>query len=274
MLRALETLGVFAQVSPGVFANTKASEFLRKDVPGSQWAGVMSLASIGGGQFDAWSGLLDAIQTGQVAFDRVHRCNVWEFRRKNPQQGAIFDEAMRSFTAAVAPTITAAYDWSRFRVIADIGGGIGTQLADILNAHPSCKGVLFDQPAVVARAIPHERIERASGSFFERVPAGADAYTLRWVIHDWGDAESLAILKNVRSAAKPESRVILIERLLLDAPEYAFNKWADLVMLVITGGQERTGTEYRQLLEKAGLDVEKIVPTAGPFSLVISRPRA
>jgi hypothetical protein len=180
---------------------------------------------------------------------------------------------MRAYTQGVTPTVTAAYDWSRFRVIADIGGGIGTQLVDILNAHPSCKGILFEQPDVIARAIPHDRVECVSGSFLERVPAGADAYLLRQVIHDWADPEAVAIVKNVRAAASAESRVILIEQIIQETPQYALNKWMDLLMLVIVGGQERTAAEYRKLLDAAGLEVEKIVATAGPFSLIVSRPR-
>jgi hypothetical protein len=271
LMRALESIGLFTQVSPRVFANTRATELLRKDVPGSRWAGVM-LMSARGGEIEAWLGLMGSVQTGHIAVDQTFGYNWWEFLKRNPRQAAIFDEAMRAYTEEVTPTITAALDWSRFSVIVDVGGGIGTQLVDILNAHPSCRGILFDQPDVVARAIPHERMERVGGSFFERVPAGADAYLLRQVIHDWADTESTAILKTVRGMANPESRVILIEQIIEEGSGYAMNKWMDLLMLVLVGGQERTVTEYRQLLEMAGFEAERIIPTAGPFSLVVGRP--
>lgn len=144
---------------------------------------------------------------------------------------------------------------------------------DILNAFPSCKGILFDQPDVIAQAAADDRIERVAGNFFERVPAGADAYIMRWVIHDWADPEAVAILKTVRAAVKPDSRVILIEFTLPETSEYAYGKTADLTMLALTGGQERTVTEYRQLLDKVGFEVEQVIPTPAQTSLIISRPR-
>jgi hypothetical protein len=270
VLRALETIGVFKQVSPRLCGNTEVSEFLRKDIRGSVWT-TIRLGSVGGGSFEAWTGLLGAIQTGQIAFEQIHGYSRWEFLQRNPKQAEIFNEAMRSLSAARTPAVTAASDWSRFPVIADIGGGIGTQLVDILNAHSRCKGILFDQPEVIAQAIPHDRIERVSGSFFERLPSGADAYILRSVIHDWADAEAVEILKTVCAAAKPESRVILIELIIDDAPENARTKWQDLLMMVTAGGQEREAAEYQRLLETAGLELEQIVPTPPGLNLIISR---
>ena len=272
LLRALESIGIFKQVSPRVFANTEMSECLRKDISGSQWA-LIQLNSPGGGSFEAWAGLLSAIQTGQTAFNQVNGCSRFEFLRRNPEKAEIFNRAMRSLSTTVTPLLTAAYEWNRFPLIADIGGGIGTQLVDILNAHPHCKGILFDQPQVIAQAIRHDRIENISGNFFERVPSEADAYVLRLVIHDWDDAEAVRILKTVRAAAKPESRVIVIELIIDDAPGNAFSKWSDLLMMVTVGGQERTAVEYRQLLEEADLEVEQIVPTPAGLKLIVGRPR-
>lgn len=258
LLRALESVGVFKQVSPRVFANTSMSQCLRRKVTGSLWAFVRSRLSVGGGGFEAWTGLLSSVQTGRTAFDQLYGYSQWEFLRRNSASADLFNEAMRSATSVETPAVTTAYDWSRFPVIVDIGGGIGTQLVDILNAHPSCKGVLFDQPDVLARAIPHERMERVGGSFFERVPTGADAYILRLVIHDWGDEEAIAILRTVRTSVKAGSRVILIEQIIPDTPEYAVSKWADLHMMLVVGGKERSVSEYRQLLEKVGLELEQI----------------
>jgi len=271
LLRALETIGVFKQVSPRVFANTPESERLRKGTPGSLWARVRALFACG--FYQAWMGFPDSIRTGRNAFEQVHGCSSWEFNRRDPERAAIFDQFMQSYQAMVTPPVTAAYDWARFPVIADVGGGKGAQLVDILRAHPSCRGILLDQPHVVASATPHDRIERVGGSFFDRVPSGADAYILRSVIHDWGDAESVAILKTVHVAMRPESRAILIEQIIPEGPGYAFTKWVDLAVMTIAGGQERTAAEYRHLLEEAGFEVEQIVPTSGPLNLIISHPR-
>jgi hypothetical protein len=273
LMRALESIGVFKQDSPGVFANTPASECLRKNVPGSQWASVRTILSVGYGAYDAWSGLLGSIQTGRAAFDQVLGESAWEWYPRNPQAFKAFNEAMRSFSAAITPAVTAAYDWSRFPVIADIGGGIGTQLTDILNAHPACRGILLDQPEVLAGAMPHERIEAREGDFFKGLPQDADAYTLRWIIHDWADPEAIAILKNVRQAMKPSSVLVLIEAVLPEPPRPTFGMWMDPHMLVMHGGRERTAHEYRELYARSGFELEQMVPTASPVSLIIGRRR-
>ena len=189
LLRALETLGIFQQISPGIFANTPASDCLRRDAPGSQWAFTHLLAP-GFGVWDGYTEMLDTLRTGKTALFERWGYDIWEHFRRYPERAAIFNEAMRSLTASMTPAVTAAYDWSRFRVIADIGGGIGTQLIDVLETHRGCRGVLFDQPEVVAAAIPHDRVEPVAGSFFERIPVEADAYLLRSVIHDWDDVQT------------------------------------------------------------------------------------
>ena len=111
----------------------------------------------------------------------------------------------------MTPAVTASYDWSKFPVIADIGGGIGAQLSSILDAHPSCRGILFDQPHVVAESPVHDRMERVGGDFFREIPVQADAYLMRWIIHDWADDKAIAILENVRRAAPPGARLVLVE---------------------------------------------------------------
>lgn len=126
----------------------------------------------------------------------------------------------------------------------------------------------------MAQAIPHERAERIGGNFFQTVPAGADAYILRAILHDWADAESVAILKIVRAAAKPESRVIVMERVIQETPAYAPQKWMDLTMLTVLGGQERTLPEYRRLFEDAGIEMEQTIPVpAAQATLIVGRPR-
>jgi O-methyltransferase domain/Dimerisation domain len=274
LLRALESVGLFRQVSRHVFTNTPISNLLRKEVPGSVLAMIRNNCCVGDGSYEGWGGLLGSVRTGRTAFDQIYGHDYWEFLRRNPRQAATFNEMMRGVTAQVTPAATAAYDWSRFPVIADIGGGIGSQLVDILAAHPSCRGILYDQPDVVAAGIPHDRIECIGGSFFEKVPAGADAYLLRMVIHDWPQKEAVAILKNVRQAMKPAAHLVLIENVIPETSDYAYGKWLDLHMMVIAGGSERTAEEYRELFAQAGFTLEQIVPTAAPHSLIFGRPGA
>ncbi|MDX6457330.1 MAG: hypothetical protein QOJ51_223 [Acidobacteriaceae bacterium] len=273
LLGALETLGVFSQVSPFVFANTPASECLRRNVPNTQWAWVRAQLSVGGGVYEGWSGLGGSIKTGDTAFDQVLGCGFWEYYRRNPEAGAIFNEAMRLIGKHNSPEIARAYDWSRFPVIADIGGGTGSLLVDILDAYPSCRAILYDQPKVVQETISHVRLEPVGGDFFQSVPPGADAYILRWIIHDWSEAEAGTILGKIREAMKPGARLLLLEELIPETPEFVPGKWIDLLMLAITGGRERTEKEYRELLSAAHFELEEVVPTAGPLSILIAKAR-
>jgi len=271
LLRALETVGVFSQVSPCVFANTPSSDCLRRNVPNTHWAWVRAQLSVGGGVYEGWSGLGGTIQTGATAFDQVLGCSFWEFYHRNPDAGAIFNEAMRLIGKHNSPEVAKSYDWGRFPVIADIGGGIGSLLVEILEAYPACRGILFDQPNVVQQAISHEHLEPIGGDFFQSVPGGADAYILRWIIHDWSDADAVALLGKVREAMKPGARLVLLEELIPETSEPVPGKWIDLLMLAITGGRERTEREYNELLSAAGFELDEVVRMSGPFSILTAK---
>src|SRR5262249_53726241 len=172
------------------------------------------------------------------------------------------------------PAVTAALDWSQFPVIADIGGGIGTQLASILDAAPSSKGILFDQPHVTANSVSHPRMKAVGGDFFASVPTDADAYVMRWILHDWSDAKAVTILQSLRRSSKPTARLILVEFVVPEEAGFDFSKWADLHMMVLVGGRERTETEYRSLLTASGFDLCEVVATATPVKLLVARPRS
>ena len=273
LLRALESVGIFSQISPMVFANTPQSECLRKDVPHSLSSFVRAELSVGGGMYEAWAGLGRSICTGEKAFDVIYGHDFWEFCRRNPTAGEIFNQAMGEVRNGTSPAVTNSYDWSRFAVIADIGGGLGVQLNNILNAFPSCRGILFDQPRVLEQAIPHERVERISGDFFQQVPIGADVYILNGIIHDWNDSEASIILRKVRRAMKPGARLAVLDDIIPETPQFSFGKWLDLLMLAVPGGRERTEEEFRKLLSSAGFDLEDVITTPAPVSILIARSR-
>jgi O-methyltransferase domain len=271
LMRALESIGVFKQVSPRVFENTATSDCLRKDVAGSQWAFLQILAP----EWGLWEGygqMLPTLRTGRTSLFETWGHDIWEHYRRHPAQSTVFNEAMRSMTAPMTPAVTAAYDWSRFPVIADVGGGIGTQLVDILNAHPGCRGIVFDQPDVVSTAIQHDRVERVGGNFFENIAVEADAYIFRNIIHDWNDESALSILKTLRKITKPTARVMLVEWLIPDTSDFHLGKWADITMMTGVGGRERTRADFEKLFSEAGFALEEIVPTASMFSIVVGRP--
>jgi O-methyltransferase domain len=176
--------------------------------------------------------------------------------------------------AVITPAVSTAYDWSRFARIADIGGGIGTQLVAILDARRSCHGILFDQPSAIQQAPEHDRMVRMGGDFFQSVPGDADACTLRWIIHDWADSPAIAILANIRKAMKPTARLMVIEEIVPEPPRPTMGMWLDPHMLVMHNGRERTRSEYASLYERAGFELEDVVPTVSPHSIIIGAPRA
>jgi O-methyltransferase domain/Dimerisation domain len=272
LLRALESIGIFSQISPYVFSNTSMSASLRKDATDSQWATVMHCLSEGCGPFEAWNELGYVIKTGSPSIDKLYGFEYWEFLRRNPRASEAMNLAMRSASHDMTPAVTAAYDWNQFPVIADIGGGIGTQLFSILDRARESRGILFDQIHSNGKLATHDRADVIGGSFFESVPIGANAYLLRFVLHDWADKEASLILKSVRRSVEPDAQVIVIESVLPDGPAFSFGKWADLQMLVCVRGRERTQSEYRKLLADAGFKLERAIPTDSPLSLLVATP--
>jgi hypothetical protein len=258
LLRALASLGVLHETDDRRFTLTELGQPLRADAPGS----LRGWARLSGREYfwSTWGNLTSSIRTGENTFRSVHGTNVWEWRAAHPEESALFDDAMRSTTLAANSAILAAYDFGRFGTVVDVGGGTGTLLAAILQAHPGTRGVLFDQEhvvsgagAVLAKARVADRCEVVSGSFFSAVPKGGDAYVLKWIIHDWEDADCVAILRTCRDAMGTDAVVLVIERALGAPNESVDAKLSDLNMLVMPGGRERTQEEYADLFARAGL---------------------
>ena len=183
---------------------------------------------------------------------------------------------MTSLSTAENPKIAAAYKFSRIRTLVDVGGGHGSLLATILKANPKLKGVLFDQPSVIARAEKDqhvtakgiaERCTLVSGSFFEGVPEGGDVYIMKYILHDWNDEECVKILANCRAAMNTKGRVLVVDNVIPPGNDPHWGKLLDTQMLII-GGRERTKKEFAGLLAKAGLKMIRVVPTKYPLSIV------
>jgi hypothetical protein len=211
------------------------------------------------------------LQNGRPGFDQVTGQSALEHLQSKPHTQTIFNQAMRDLSGSISPAVAASFDWSRFPVIADIGGGIGSQLSAILDAHPVCRGILFDRPAVVAEA-SDDRMARVGGDFFEEVPIRADAYVMRWILHDWSDEEAVGLLTNIRRAATADARLMVVESVIPETAEFDPGKWMDLNMMTMTTGRERTAAEFVDLFERASFEVEQIVPTPSPLSIVVGKP--
>ncbi|MEO6808965.1 MAG: methyltransferase [Isosphaeraceae bacterium] len=276
LLRGLASLGVFREEGDQGFALTPLAEGLRRDAPGSLWAMAIMM---GEEHYRAWGDLLGSIQTGESAFDRLHGKPIFDYLAERPEQAAVFDAAMTSIHGRETKAILDAYDFSSLRVLADVGGGNGTTLIQILNQHPNLNGLLFDLPNVIDRAKGaietaglSGRCKVASGSFFEDVPRGADAYFLRHIIHDWDDEKATTILRAVRRSMASESKLLVIESVIQPGNEPAFAKLLDLTMLVLPGGQERTEDQYRRLFEASGFQLAETTPTLAGVSVIEGKP--
>lgn len=271
LLRALTSLGIFVDDPDGRYSQTGLSDALRTDHPQSMRPLAMML---GAGFFWRPSGELDVtIRTGQPAFEHVYNAQFFKHLAEHPDEAAVFNAAMSSIPAHIS-AIVDAYDFSKFERIVDIGGGHGALLLGILTANPRVRGVLHDLPGVVAGAnVPStvaDRLEIVPGDFFEAVPAGADAYLLKGIIHDWNDASAVAILKNCRRAIRPDGRLFILDTVLIPSSDPA-SALMDLLMMVLTGGRERTESEFRSLLREASFSLVNVIPTAR-HSILESRP--
>ena len=272
-MRSLANLGLLTESSTHRFALTPLGDMLKAGAPGSVRASILTIAS------DWWvrgfGELLYSVQTGKSGFEKSLGMPIFDFLARSPEDASLFSETMIGFHGAEPPAVAAAYDFSGVTTVVDVGGASGHLLTTILGRHPAPRGILFDLPHVVRDAPAliqsrglADRITIESGSFFERVPDGGDAYLLSHIIHDWNEEQCLTILGNCRRAMRPGGRVLMIEMVLPpgDAPHPG--KMLDLMMLVGPGGQERTEQEYGALLDKAGFRLTRVVPTASPVSVV------
>ena len=273
VLRALAAVGVITQDDQRQFGATPLSDTLRSDIRGSLRAFAMT--ELGEEHYPAWGELLHSVRTGEVAFENAFGESVWEFLPKHPENAKIFNDAMSGMTAQANEALHAAYSFDGIKKLMDVGGGHGGLITSILEKNPDMRGVLFDSPQVIEGAKAKivdsgvsDRCELVGGDFFQPVPSGTDAIILKWIIHDWNDEQSVAILKNCHHALPDKGKLILVEAVVPETSEPHFSKFIDLNMLVMTGGRERTESEFRKLYEDSGFKLTRIVPTESPFSVI------
>lgn len=270
VLRATAAVGIFAELEDGRFDTTPTGQLLRRDVPGSLrgWA----LWSGDEWHWRAWGGLLDAVRTGETAFDSVWGQDIWSYLAENREAADTFNRAMSGNALQQQGAIIPAYDFSSFGVLIDVAGGEGHLLGAILTANPHLEGVLFDQPAVVARAGRHPRMRTVGGDFFAAVPSGGDAYLLTAILHDWDDERARVLLRNCRQAMGPGATLLAVEMVVPEGNAFGFAKFTDIEQLTCFAGWERTEAQYRELFAEAGFALRRTVPTAGPVSLLEAVP--
>lgn len=275
VLRALASVGVFAETADGRFRLTPAAATLRRDVPGSLRSFAMMM--VDEYNWNAWRELLHGVRTGELPFDHVYGMPLFEYLRLHPEEDRVFSESMASISGPENAAVARAYDFSHFDTLVDVGGAHGHLLATVLRRHRRLRGVLYDQAQVVAGARKSgfitapgiaKRCAVQGGNFFEEVPAGADAYMMKYIIHDWNDDQAASILSNCRRAMAPGGRVLVVDHVIRtgNAPDWA--KLLDINMLVLPGGQERTRDEFAALFKRSGLKLRRVHPTASALSIL------
>jgi hypothetical protein len=271
-------MGIFIEGEGMHFRLNDAAACLRSGVPGS----LRARAEVTGEEWTwkPWGDLLHSVRTGQTAFNHLYGKGTFDWFGEHPDSARLFDEGQAESTAESAKAIVTAYDFSTSHKVIDVGGGDGTLLAAILRANPTSRGVLFDLENVVAAARGKldrgvvDRCEFVGGDFFKAIPGGGDVYLMKYILHDWSDADCHRILATTSRAMSGKGRLLVVEDLVCGPNQPCAAKLRDISMLVRTGGRNRTEREYRDLMSGGGFDTTRIIPTAAIHSIIETLPRS
>ncbi len=275
VLRALASLGIFASDPHGRYHLTRLAQTLRSDHPES--LRDFALMLVDDYNWSAWGALEHAVRTGDSAFERVHGAPAFAWMRQHPDKERMFSASMASISVMENASVTRAYAFGKLQRVVDVGGAHGHLLVSILRSYVKVRGVLFDQPAVIEQASGagyisaadvSGRCEVQAGDFLESVPAGADAYVLKYIIHDWDDERSIRILENCRRAMGRDGRVLVVDHVVAPGNRFDWGKLMDINMMVMLGSKERTKDEFRQLFARSGLRLKRVIRTGCPLSIL------
>lgn len=271
LLRGLSRAGIFQEYPDQGFGHTEMSRWLCRSRTGN----VAAMAIHYGSEWvwKPWGELLNAVKYGESGSELALGKNLFEYLSTDVAAEQVFEDYMAGVTEIVAEEFTATYDVSNPLTVVDVGGGLGSLLAAILECSPSSRGILYDLPNVASEARERllqrgllDRCTVVGGDFFERVPSGGDLYALKWIVHDWSDADAIRILRNCRAAMGDSSRLVLVEfEISGDRDEAAC--LMDLQMMVLLRGRERTRDEFKELLSKANLRLETVYRLPSGFSI-------
>ena len=275
VLRPLIATGVFAEPSPNTVALTPASELLRSGAVRDLVLWISSRF-----HFHVWSDLEHSVRTGESAVEHLYHKPCFDVFLDQPELAALFNAGMTAISSRIAPALLEAYDFSGVGTLMDVAGGHGFVLCEVLRAYPNLKGILFDIESVIEGAkcrvcdlkMDH-RCETVAGDFFQQIPAGADAYYLQHIIHDWPDDKALVILRNCARAlqGRKDGRLLVVDAVLPEKPVMSFGTLLDLEMLLMPGGRERTEREFRELFSKAGFEITRIIAMKGGNDIIEAR---
>jgi hypothetical protein len=270
MMRALSSVGIFAELENRVFVNTPLSECLTESrlkyavlMFHSPWHDKM------------WNNLLYSLKTGKPAFEKVFDTPAFEWFRENPEEAEIFHKA-NSFKAVFSHGVIAKeYDFSRINTLTDVGGGLGNLMVEILKINTHMKGIVAELPEMVTHVDGiiktnnlENRMSAVECNFFKKIPGGSEAYLFSHIVHDWPDKKCITILKNCRKVIPPEGRLLIAETVIPEGNTFSISKFLDLEVLLMGGGCERNKEEFKNLMKKSGFRLSQIIPTKENISII------
>lgn len=273
----LDSQGIFSRRADGRYELTPMADALRDDHPMS----MRGMARLMGHptHWEEWPGFLEVVRTGEPGLPKLRGMHPYEFLQLDREYGEVFFAGMGNLSAVETLPLLAAYDFSKFRNVVDVGAGQGALLAAVLKKAPQAHGILFDERAgrngsaeLLAAQGVTDRVTVDTGEFFGPVPAGGDLYLLKHILHDWPEPKAIEILTGIRKAMSPHARLLIMEFVLPEGDKQHVGKLIDLWLMLLIGGRERTGSQYAELLSKAGLRLERVVPTAATISIVEAVP--
>lgn len=274
VLRAVASTGVLSSSEEDgqTYALTPVGETLCTGHPSGTRDMVLTLQ---GPIWDALSVLPQRLATGKTGTEIAFGLPWFDYLRQRPDKGAAFDRMMIAVHGDEPEAVARAYDFSWAQRVTDVGGGVGTLLLAVLREHPHLSGVLFDLPEGTEHAGEYieasgmaDRCVTDSGSFFDAVPPGSDAYLLSHILHNCDEDSCLRVLRSCAAAMSPRSRLLVVEMVLPSGDEPHPGKMLDLAMVTLTTGRERTAREYEVLLRRAGLRLREVVPTDSAVSVL------
>lgn len=272
LMRATACVGVLSEAADGRFSETPLSAVLRSNANPS----LRAFAIMHGREWHGrgWSHLEYCVRTGKQALDKIYGAPIFQFFEQHAEEAQVFNQAMSDLSTIDSPAVADAYSFGDIQSIVDVGGGHGLLLATILARNAHMKGTLYDIPHVVAGAKDGplkplmERCTLASGDMFSSVPAGADAYIMKHIIHDWPDEVCINILKACRKGVNPGGKLLVMDNVIQPSNEFAPGKFLDIEMLIFPGGCERTEKQFRELFAATGWKLNRVIPTCVPESIV------
>ena len=273
IMRGLIGNGIFKLRKDGRYVNSSMSKAL---IDGKDSLRYMIMQHLGSFNWGTFNELIHAVRTGDDAVTKVQGKGIYDYLSEHPDESELFTRSMSNLSELSIAPILSAYDFSKFGILADIGGGEGLLLSAILHKYPRLKGILFDRKESITRAESifikfgvKDKIKTIQGDFFESAPGGADVYLLKNILHNWNDRDCVRILNNIMKVLPGEGKILIIEMVVSENNKPSFSKLIDIQMMVsMKGGKERTRKEYDTILTNAGLKINKVIPTIAPISII------